>query len=110
MVALAAMGRPSSAEELRARWPVLLQRLLFVGWGCLALSALCLYLSEPPAPGSADGEWGWAVLMMTARLAGTVGFAVGGVAIFNRRWFEGISMCLIAVILPLVSFFTHGTL
>ena len=104
------MGEDRTGDAA-GRWPIVLRRLLLAGWACLLLSALCLYFSAPLAPGnSRGGEVAWAPIFMLARLAGTVAFAIGGVAIFNRRWLEGIAMCLLAVVLPFVSFFVHGTI
>ena len=80
-----------------------IRRVLAAGWACIALSAAFLFLSRPIGPGRGGGEilW-WATLLMLARLFGMASFAIGCVAIDNRRWHQGMAMIL--------SFYWHGTL
>jgi hypothetical protein len=85
--------------------------LATAGRASIALSALFLYLSGPIALAKADGsEVMWAIYLMSARLFGICAFAIGGVAIFNHRWTEGILLCLLAVTLPFLSLYMHGTI
>jgi len=99
---------PSADRVLRQQR--LVRRLLWAGWGCLALSALFLYLSGPIAAPGQDGPGVmWAMYLMLARLCGIAAFSIGGVAIFNRRWFEGIALFLLSVVLPFIALQMHGT-
>ena len=105
------MGRPDEGApgHRSGRGKIFVRKLIWGGWACLALSALFLYLSGPIS--SAQGnEVKWAVYLMLARLFGMFAFAIGGVAIFNHRWTEGILLCLIAVVLPFFSLHMHGTI
>lgn len=93
-----------------SRAATLVRRLIWSGWACIALSALFLYMSGPIASARGnDAEVLWAVYLMLARLFGICAFAIGGVAIFNHRWTEGILLCLLAVALPFLSLHMHGT-
>ncbi len=89
----------------------LVRRTLYAGWLCVALSALFLYVS-----GTVDVERGrssdflWATSLMLARLFGMGSFAIGGVAIYNHRWTEGVLIMLSSVVLPLIAFVLHGTI
>lgn len=106
------MGRLEEGEAGRrsGRGRILVRRLVWAGWVCIALSALFLYLSGPiSSPQGAGGEVLWAIWLMLARLFGIGAFAIGGIAIFNHRWTEGILLCLLAVSLPFVSLSMHGT-
>jgi hypothetical protein len=97
--------------EPQRRAQALVRRLIWAGRVSIALSALCLYLSGPiAAPGDGHAGVMWAVYLMLARLFGIGAFAIGGVAIFNHRWTEGILLCLIAVSLPFLSLYMHGTI
>jgi hypothetical protein len=99
-----------STNEPKDRIEVLVRRLIWCGWGCAALSALFLWLSGPfSSAGDEGGVVVWAFYLMAARLAGIGAFAIGGVAIYNHRWTEGILLCLIAVLLPILSLYMHGT-
>lgn len=95
-------------NESQTQVHLLVRRLIWGGRMSIVLSALFLYLSGPI---TGDGnEVMWAVYLMLARLFGIFAFAVGGVAIFNRRWTEGILLCLAAVALPFLSLYMHGTI
>lgn len=90
------------------RW---VRTVLRSGWVCVGLSAVFLYLSHPI--GSGGGQENlllWATWLMFARLFGIASFAIGCVAIYNHRWTQGIALLLLSVVLPVVSFFLHGTL
>jgi cation transport regulator ChaC len=89
----------------------LLRKVFAAGWGCVALSAVFLYLSHPiGAGGSQENLLLWATWLMFARLFGIGSFAVGCVAIYNQRWNQGIALLLLSVVLPVISFLLHGTL
>ncbi|ANM31262.1 hypothetical protein ABI59_19325 [Acidobacteria bacterium Mor1] len=87
----------------------LVTRVIRIGWVCVAVSALFLYLS-----GSLPAEGGdvmqWALLLMVARLFGLASFTIGAVAIYNRRFGEGIALFGVSIALPVLSFLLHGTL
>ena len=105
------MERPDEGAAGRhaGRGEILVRKLIWGGWACLGLSALFLYLSGPISSAQ-GGEVMWVFYLMLARLFGMFAFATGGVAIFNHRWTEGILLCLIAVVLPFLSLYMHGTI
>ena len=89
----------------------LVRKVILAGWGCLAASALLLYLSLPFASGrQTENLVIGAICLMLARLAGIGAFVVGGVAIFNRRWFHGLALFSLSVLLPYLAFHFHGTI
>jgi hypothetical protein len=99
-----------TASSARAGTQALVRRLLWAGRVSIVLSAAFLYLSGPiTAARGSDSEVMWATYLMLARLFGICAFAIGGVAIFNHRWTEGVLLCLIAVGLPFLSLYMHGT-
>ncbi len=98
-------------DEAAARAQVLVRRILRIGWVCVALAALFLYLSQAidhTAGGSA--HLAWASTLMFARLCGLISFAIGGIALYNHRWTEGVLLQLLSIVLPVVSFLVHGTI
>ena len=98
-------------KESQSKGKILVRRMIWCGWGCIVLSALFLYLSGPITSARGDAsEVLWAIYLMAARLFGIGAFAIGGVAIFNHRWTEGILLCLIAMVLPFLSLYMHGTI
>ncbi len=100
------------AARVARRAHPLVARAIWCGWGCVALSALFLWLSGPMTGGpeaAGDGVL-WAVYLMLARLFGIASFAIGGLAIFNHRWTVGVLLLLISVILPFVAYQLHGTI
>lgn len=101
---------PMRARRPHTRTEILVRRMMWAGRTCIVLSALFLYLSGPisSARGN-DSAVLWATYLMLARLFGICAFAIGGVAIFNNRWTEGVLLCLISVVLPLLSLYLHGT-
>jgi len=90
---------------------LLVRRAIRAGWVCVALSALFLYLSGPTARAPAQ-DYGvlWATYLMLARLFGIGSFAIGTLAVFNQRWFVGISLLLLSVVLPVIAYRVHGTI
>lgn len=89
----------------------LVQRVVLTGWACILFSALFLWLSSVVDSGrDGAGSILWASLLMVARLCGLASFAIGGVAIYNRRWTAGVLLMLLSVALPVVAFVVHGTI
>lgn len=100
----------SSSSELSPS-QVLVRRIILVGRACVFLSALFLYLSH--VVDSDVGGWQyhlWAIFLMIARMCGLASFAIGGVAIYNRRWTEGVLLMLLSVTLPVIAFLMYGTI
>jgi hypothetical protein len=90
---------------------VLLRRAIAAGWFCVAVSMVFLWLSRPIDHGAPRQDIVvWATYLMVARLAGIGSFAIGCVAIYNRRWNHGMTLLLLSVILPFLAFHWHGTL
>ena len=90
---------------------VLLRRTIAAGWFCVAASIVFLWLSRPTAHGAPRQDIVmWATWLMLARLAGIGSFAIGCVAIYNRRWNHGMAMLLLSVALPFLAFHWHGTI
>lgn len=88
-----------------------IRRVLAAGRACVALSAAFLLLGHSIGPGRSGGEiLRWARTLMRARPFGMASFAIGCVAIHNRRWIRGIAMSPSAVALPLLPFYRNGTL
>ena len=89
----------------------LVDRIIWIGWGCVLLSAIFLYLSGAfPKEADEAKMMRWAMLLMVARMFGIASFTIGGVAIYNRRFGTGIALFGISVALPVLSFLVHGTL
>ena len=107
-------GSPLPQEPVDAsetgRIATLIHRLIAAGWASAGLSAVFLYLSRPSPVGepARDVLW-WAVTLMAARLCGIGAFAVGCVAIYNKRWAHGIILLLLSVVLPAIALHVHGT-
>ena len=101
--------QPLDASEA-GRIAALVHRVIVAGWVSVGLSAVFLYLSRPSPAGEPprDVLW-WAVTLMAARLCGIGGFAVGCVAIYNKRWTHGIILLLLSVVLPAIAVHVHGT-
>ena len=98
-------------DDAVCRVEVLVRRTIRAGWVCVVLSALFLYLSKAVEPGQeGSSEVLWAVYLMMARMCGIASFAIGGIAIYNHRWTEGVMMLLLSVVLPVIAFFVHGTI
>ena len=111
------MGTQAAADSASRHDPApvdreqrFVRRIIAAGWGCIAMSALFLFLSNP-VPGTTEGgsDVLWALYLMLARFFGIASFAIGGVAIFKQRWTMGIVICLISVILPFLAYGMHGT-
>ena len=86
------------------------RRVIWAGWTCVVLSALLLYLSKAVDAESDAGNFLWAMLLMAARACGLASFAIGGVAIYNGRWNQGVLLMLLAIVLPVIAFLVHGTI
>lgn len=96
---------PESAESRR-----LFERAIRIGWLCVAASAVFLYLSRPGEFADAHGqEIRRAIYLMAARLSGIGSFAIGSLAIYNRRWTTGLILLILSMALPFVAFHWHGT-
>lgn len=106
---------PEPSEESRPAEPsraqVLVKRTILVGWVCVVLSALFLYLSKVvDSDAGGFGNVMWSMFLMAARTCGISSFAIGGVALYNNRWTEGVLMLLLSVVLPVIAFVVHGTI
>ena len=88
----------------------LVRRTVIAGRWCVVCSALFLYLSKAVDSETALGNSMWAILLMAARMCGLGSFAIGGVAIYNGRWTEGVLLMLLSFILPVIAFVVHGTI
>ena len=102
-----------SAEEIRRvrRAHPLVNRAIWADWGCVVLSAIFLWLSGPMTQSSDSGHAVmWAVYLMLARFFGICSFAIGGLAIFNHRWWVGVTLFLLSVLLPFLAYTMHGTI
>ena len=100
-------SRPADPER-QARHDRVVRRTLNGAWVCVALSAIFLWLSKVGEAGGGDVLW--AMSLMLARLFGMTSFALGGVALYNHKWNEGIALLLISVVLPVIAFVVHGTI
>lgn len=100
---------PEPQPNAPSRTHILVQRTILVGRICVLLSGVFLYLSKLADTGH-SGNFGWAMLLMAARTCGIASFAIGGVAIYNGRWTEGVLMMLLSVVLPVVAFVAFGTI
>lgn len=104
---------PSTAdrEESRSRGRIFARRVIWAGWVCVVLAAVFLYISKVVEPEQGESGYAlWATYLMLARLCGLSSFAIGGIAIFNHRWVEGIAMLLLSFGLPVIAFVLHGTI
>ena len=99
-----------SAPAELTRSQVLVKRMIFLGWSCLFLSAVFLYLSKQVGVEEDSANIPWALLLMSARLCGLTSFAIGGLAIYNGKWTTGVLMLLFSVVLPVVAFVVHGAI
>ena len=91
-----------------SRW---VRRAIWAGWICVVLSALFLALSKVVSSDTGSAEHIlWAIFLMVARMCGIASFAIGLVAIYNRRWTSGVLMLLCAVWLPVMAFIFFGTI
>ena len=103
-------SQESQPAEL-SRAQILVRRTIRAGWGCVLLSAMFLYLSKAVESGQGGlGDALWATFLMAARMCGISSFAIGGVAIYNERWTQGVLMMLLSVLLPVIAFVVHGTI
>ena len=86
--------------------PTIIKHVLTVGFVALAASAACLLF----------GKHAWrseslllaGTCMMSARLCGLISTGVGVVAIYNRKWWQGVMLLAGAAGLPIVSIFVYG--
>ncbi len=82
--------------------------ILVSGWLALVVSSVFLYLSGLDW-GDDKYQTSSAIFLMLARIAGMGGFCVGVFAIFVHRWNTGVSLILLSLILPFLSFHLHGS-
>ncbi|MGE3164609.1 MAG: hypothetical protein AB7O52_06875 [Planctomycetota bacterium] len=99
-----------SSPATAHRHQTLVRRIVVTGWACVLLSAVFLYLSKAVDSNTHSGDLLWSIFMMAARMCGIASFAIGGVAIYNDRWIDGVSMMLFSVVLPVIAFVVYGTI